>query len=43
MTPAQIRAVKKALNKRIVYTPALIRKIRKRMAQGRPGVGRIVR
>lgn len=42
MTQAQITAAKKAQRApKTIYTPALIRQIEKRMAQGRPNTGRI--
>jgi hypothetical protein len=42
MTQAQIIAARKAMRApKVIYTPALIRQIKKRMAQGRPNTGRI--
>jgi hypothetical protein len=40
-TPAQVRAFRKAMTQKIIYTPAPIRKIRKALAQGRPNTGKI--
>ena len=42
LTQAQIAAARKAMRApKVIYTPALIRQIKKRMAQGRPNTGRI--
>jgi hypothetical protein len=42
MTPAQIAAARKAMRApKVVYTPALIRSIKKKLAQGRPNTGSI--
>ncbi len=42
MTQAQITAARKAMRApKVIYTPALIRQIKKRGAQGRPNTGRI--
>ncbi|HWO28525.1 MAG TPA: hypothetical protein VNO32_06965 [Candidatus Acidoferrum sp.] len=41
MTPAEIRKIRKALATKIVYTPALIRRLKKLAGQGRPNTGRI--
>lgn len=44
MTPAQIAAARKAMRApKVIYTPALIRQIKKAMAQGRPNTGTIAR
>jgi hypothetical protein len=41
MTHAQILAARKAMRApKVIYTPALIRKIKKAMAQGRPNGAR---
>jgi hypothetical protein len=42
LTQAQITAARKAMRApKVIYTPALIRQIKKRAAQGRPNTGRI--
>ena len=41
MTYAQVIAARKAQRApKVIYTPALIRQIKKRMTQGRPNTGR---
>ena len=41
MTQAQIIAARKAQRApKVIYTPALIRQLKKRVAQGRPNTGR---
>ena len=42
MTQAQIAAARKVQRApKVIYTPALVRQIKKRGAQGRPNTGRI--
>jgi hypothetical protein len=42
LTQAQITAARKAMRApKVIYTPALIRQIKKRQAQGRPNTGKI--
>ena len=42
MTQSQITAARKVMRApKVIYTPALIRQIKNRMAQGRPNTGKI--